>query len=276
MTVWAVSYVVGLGVDTTGVLNVKAVGATLTVVGIWFAARLSDRFGRKPVMLAGILAGAVLAYPIIWLLEIGTLWSFAIALFIANGLIQGDVELRQSGVVYREPALLLRNAGGGQYQDVTSSSGPALRVPRIGRGAAWGDIDDDGRPDILLTTNRGDPDAVPAPEDGRPVLLLNDNRTGSHWLRVELQGVQSSRDAYGARVRLRIGDRTLTQMVKASSSYLSQSDRRLLFGLGRATRIDSLEIQWPSGQVQTLGATDVDRSLRLREGSPAPVAERSR
>lgn len=91
MTVWAVSYVIGLGVDTTGVLNVKAVGATLTVVGIWFAARLSDRFGRKPVMLAGILAGALLAYPIIRLLEMGTLWSFAIALFLANGIIQGVI-----------------------------------------------------------------------------------------------------------------------------------------------------------------------------------------
>ncbi|TDD86133.1 MFS transporter [Saccharopolyspora karakumensis] len=91
MTVWAVAYVIELGVDRTGVLNVKAVGATLTIVAIWFAARLSDRFGRKPVMFTGMLAGAVLAYPIIWLLQTGTLWGFAIGLFLANGIVQGVI-----------------------------------------------------------------------------------------------------------------------------------------------------------------------------------------
>ncbi|NKX52959.1 MFS transporter [Arthrobacter mobilis] len=91
MTVWAVSYAVGLGVDRTGVLNVKAVGATLTIVAIWFASRLSDKYGRKPVMLWGMIAGAVLAFPIIWLLQTGTLWGFAIGLFLANGIIQGVI-----------------------------------------------------------------------------------------------------------------------------------------------------------------------------------------
>ncbi|MDA3625247.1 MFS transporter [Saccharopolyspora sp. WRP15-2] len=91
MTVWAVAYAIDLGVDRTGVLNVKAVGAALTVVGIWFAARLSDRFGRKPVMLVGMLAGAVLAYPIVLLLQTGTLWGFAIGLFLANGIVQGVI-----------------------------------------------------------------------------------------------------------------------------------------------------------------------------------------
>ncbi|MDA3644049.1 MHS family MFS transporter [Saccharopolyspora indica] len=91
MTVWAVAHAIQLGVDRTGVLNVKAIGAALTVVGIWFAARLSDRFGRKPVMLAGMLAGAVLAYPIVLLLQTGTLWGFAIGLFLANGIVQGVI-----------------------------------------------------------------------------------------------------------------------------------------------------------------------------------------
>ncbi|WP_433868923.1 MFS transporter [Saccharopolyspora sp. CA-218241] len=91
MTVWAVAYAIDLGVDRTGVLNVKAVGATLTIVGIWFAARLSDRFGRKPVMVTGMFAGAVLAYPIILLLQTGTLWGFAVGLFLANGIVQGVI-----------------------------------------------------------------------------------------------------------------------------------------------------------------------------------------
>ncbi|TLK52749.1 MFS transporter [Glutamicibacter sp. V16R2B1] len=92
MTVWAISYVVeDMGMDRTAVLNIKAVGATLTVVGIWFAARYSDKLGRRPVMLVGIAAGALAALPIMWLLQLGALWAFAIALFVANGLIQAFI-----------------------------------------------------------------------------------------------------------------------------------------------------------------------------------------
>ena len=92
MTVWAISYVVQeAGMDRTAVLNVKAVGATLTIVAVWIASRYSDRLGRRPVMTFGILAGAVMALPIMWMLQMGQLWLFAIALFIANGVIQGVV-----------------------------------------------------------------------------------------------------------------------------------------------------------------------------------------
>ncbi len=92
MTVWAISYVVEAGgMDRTSVLNIKAVGAALTVVFVWIAARYSDRIGRRPVMMVGILAGAVLALPIMWMLQMGELWLFAIALFLANGLIQGVI-----------------------------------------------------------------------------------------------------------------------------------------------------------------------------------------
>jgi MFS family permease len=92
MTVWAISFVVdSAGMDRTAVLNVKAIGATLTVVGIWYAARYSDKLGRRPVMFAGITAGAVMALPIMWMLELGELWLFAIALFVANGIIQAAI-----------------------------------------------------------------------------------------------------------------------------------------------------------------------------------------
>ena len=92
MTVWAISYVVEAGgMDRTSVLNIKAVGAALTVVFVWIAARYSDRIGRRPVMMVGILAGAVLALPIMWMLQMGEIWLFAIALFLANGLIQGVI-----------------------------------------------------------------------------------------------------------------------------------------------------------------------------------------
>lgn len=92
MTVWAISFVVdSAGMDRTAVLNVKAIGAALTVVGIWFAARYSDKLGRRPVMFAGIIAGALMALPIMWMLELGELWLFGMALFVANGIIQAAI-----------------------------------------------------------------------------------------------------------------------------------------------------------------------------------------
>ncbi|MBG6084756.1 MFS transporter [Zhihengliuella flava] len=92
MTVWAISYVVdSAGMDRTSVLLIKALGATLTVIGVWIAARYSDRIGRRPVMMIGIVAGAVLALPIMWGLELGEVWIFMIALFLANGLIQAFI-----------------------------------------------------------------------------------------------------------------------------------------------------------------------------------------
>ncbi|WP_417233266.1 MFS transporter [Arthrobacter sp.] len=92
MTVWAISYVVdSVGLDRTSVLNIKAIGATLTIIGVFFAARFSDRVGRRPVMMVGIIAGAVLALPIMFLLQLGQLWLFAIGLFVANGLIQAFI-----------------------------------------------------------------------------------------------------------------------------------------------------------------------------------------
>ena len=175
-------------------------------------------------------------------------------LFIANGHIEDDIAARGTGVTYREPCLLFRNLGGGQFSDVSAASGAALTTPRVGRGAAWGDFDNDGSPDLLVMSN-----------GGAPALLHNENHTGNHWLRLVLVGTRSNRSAIGARVRLHVGERTLTRAVKGASSYLSQSDRRLLFGLGPARQADAIDIQWPSGQVQTLGATPADHTVTIRE-----------
>jgi len=163
-------------------------------------------------------------------------------LFINNGHIDDDIGLRDAGVTYAEPALLFRNLGGGRFQDVSRDCGRALAVPRVGRGAAWGDFDNDGSPDLLLMANHG-----PA------TLLHNDNRTGNGWIRLTLIGTTCNRNAYGARVQIKVGGETQTQEVRSGSSYLSASDRRLLFGLGSAAQADSVEIRWPDGKVQTLG-----------------------
>jgi hypothetical protein len=174
-------------------------------------------------------------------------------LLVYNGHIQEDAVARQTGVQYKEPALLLKNTGG-SYRDITASAGSALQKAEVGRGAAWGDFDNDGRPDVLLTSNGG-----PAR------LLRNDTRSNNHWLRITLVGTKSNRDAIGARVRVKVGAQMLSQMVKGASSYLSQSDRRLLFGLGSAKQADEIHVQWPNGSVETFGATPADQSIVLTE-----------
>jgi enediyne biosynthesis protein E4 len=126
----------------------------------------------------------------------------------------------------------------------------------VGRGAAYGDWDNDGDLDLLLTANGG---------WGR--LLRNDTPAENGWLRLVLTGTASNRDAIGARVAVRVGERTLVRCVKSGSSYLSESDRRLTFGLGRAPRADTIEIQWPSGAVQTLGPVARNQELRVKENS---------
>jgi hypothetical protein len=175
--------------------------------------------------------------------------------FLANGHVMDDIEVRNTGVTYRQPALLFRSDGHGQYVEVGRSSGTAIPRPQVGRGAAWGDWDDDGDPDLLLLANGG---------EGR--LLRNDTLSGNGWLRLVLEGRTSNRNGIGARVTVRVGKRTLTQCVKSGSSYLSESERRLTFGLGRAAHADEIEILWPSGTVQTLGRTPRNQVLRITEG----------
>ena len=178
-------------------------------------------------------------------------------LFITNGHIDDDIGKRDAGVSYAEPGLLFRNLGQGRFADVSGRSGAALTTPRVGRGAAWGDIDNDGSPDLLLIAN-----------GGKATLLHNENHTGNGWIRLLLVGTTSNRDAYGARVRVTVGRETQTQEVHSGSSYLSASDRRLLFGLGKAAQADRVEIRWPSGRVQPLGPIG-----RMQTGQTLTVTE---
>jgi hypothetical protein len=175
--------------------------------------------------------------------------------FLANGHVMDDIEVRNTGVAYRQPALLFRNDGEGRYIEVGRGSGTAIPRPQVGRGAAWGDWDNDGDPDLLLAANGG---------EGR--LLRNDTPSGNGWLRILLTGRDSNRNGIGARVTVRVGRRTLTQCVRSGSSYLSESDRRLTFGLGSAAAADEIEILWPSGAVQTIGRTPRNQALRVIEG----------
>ncbi len=176
-------------------------------------------------------------------------------ILINNGHIHDDIAQRDTGVTYREPALLFRNLGGGNFAEVTSGAGAALGLPRVGRGAAVGDFDNDGSPDLLLLVN-----------GGQPVLLRNDNRTSNGWIRLVLTGRESNRSAFGARVKVTVNGQVQTQEVRSGGSYLSASDRRLTFGLGKAKGADSVEIRWPSGKVQPIGSVSGGRTIQVTEG----------
>lgn len=178
-------------------------------------------------------------------------------ILVANGHIQDDVAVRNSGVTYAQSGLLFRGLGDGRFEDVTADSG-ALTVPRVARGAACGDIDGDGDLDALLTTNGG-----PA------ALLMQAGRPINHWLALRLVGKRSNRSAIGASVRVRSGDLTQTRMVRSGSSYLSHSALELTFGLGQRTVVDEIEVRWPNGTVEAFSCPGVDRVLTLTEGEPS-------
>ena len=175
-------------------------------------------------------------------------------LFVANGHIENEIERIQKRVTYAQPLHLFRNLGQGTFQEVTGQAGRALSVPRVARGAAYADIDNDGALDLLITTN-----------GGAPVLLRNAGAT-HHSLRVRLVGARSNRDGIGAVVRVSPGGATQWQMLRSGSSYLSQSELVLTFGLGQQAAADAIEVRWPSGQVDKFGRTVADQILTIQEG----------
>jgi len=177
-------------------------------------------------------------------------------LFVANGHLDDNVELFDK-VTYAQQNQLFRNEGG-RFFDVRDQSGPGMQLVQVSRGAAWGDWDNDGDADIAVGNNN-----QPA------ALLRNDGGNNNHWLALKLVGGGrqgcSNRDAVGAKVELRAGARAQVGEVRNSASYLSQSDMRLYFGLGEETRVDRVEIRWPSGRVQRLEGVEADRLLVIEE-----------
>jgi hypothetical protein len=175
-------------------------------------------------------------------------------IFVADGHIEPDVGRVQKRVTYAERPHLFRNQGGGKFLDVAGQMGAAFDAPRVGRGAAYADIDNDGDLDILLTTNAG------------PAYLFRNDGPANHSLRVKLVGVKSNRDGIGAVVRLSAGGQSQWQMLRSGSSYLSQSELVLTFGLAGATRADTLQVEWPGGQVDKLAKVDGGRTIVVQEG----------
>jgi hypothetical protein len=176
-------------------------------------------------------------------------------IFVADGHIEDQIERVQKRVKYAEPSHLFRNLGGGKFQEVTESLGPAFAAPRIARGAAYADINNDGALDLLLTTN-----------GGKAVLFQSSGGTNNS-LRVKLVGKNSNRDGIGAVVRITSGKgEKQWQMLRSGSSYLSQSELVLTFGLGTQSKADTLEIHWPSGQLEKLSNINGGQTVTIEEG----------
>ena len=183
-------------------------------------------------------------------------------IFMANGHILDNIERYHSDVHYAEPKFMFRNTGRGIFENVSAELGPDFRLPKVSRGAALGDFDNDGDLDILVNNN-----------GQAPQLLRNDGGNRNHWLEIFLIGTKSNRDGVGARVKLKSGEFTLYDQRKGGMSYQAAQDPRLHFGLGQRSRVDIIEILWPSGSVTHLANIDADRILTVKEGEG--IIERS-
>ncbi|RPI26637.1 MAG: CRTAC1 family protein [Acidobacteria bacterium] len=175
-------------------------------------------------------------------------------IYVANGHVENDINHVQKRVTYAQSPHLFENQGRGRFSHVTERMGKEFTAPRVGRGAAYGDIDNDGDLDVLLTTSGG-----PA------ALFRNEGGNRNNWVAFDLKGQTSNRDGIGAVVRVKSGTSRQVQMVKSGGSYCSQSQLRLTFGLGQSDRVDEVEILWPSGRKQVLRNLPAKQVVRVEE-----------
>lgn len=171
-------------------------------------------------------------------------------IFAANGHIDEEIGRVQPKITFQQPPLLFHNAGKGRFDDVSAKVGPAMQKAMVARGAAYGDLDRDGDLDIVINNNLG-----PA------FVLRNDGGNANNWLNVKLVGRTVNRDALGATVRVVTASGKQTQSVRSGSSYCSQSDMSLTFGLGKDAAATAVEVEWPNGKKQRL--TSVPKNQRL-------------
>ena len=183
-------------------------------------------------------------------------------LFVANGNIYDNVEKFDPGYTYPQRNHVFRNQGDGKLNEISNQCGPGLDLNKVSRAAAFGDYDNDGDIDVLITNSNQTPD-----------LLQNESSNQNNWLNLQLIGTASNRDAIGARVKLFApGLEPQLREVKSGSSYLCQSDMRLHFGLGKASIVDRIEIRWPSGLKETFEGIKPNQFLQIREGEKRTIS----
>ena len=177
-------------------------------------------------------------------------------ILVANGHVEDEIQSVQEKVSYAERPLLFRNLGQGEFEETGERSGDDFARPVVGRGAAYADVDGDGDLDVAISVNHGPP----------RLLLSSAAQGGNHFLRLTAEGVKSNRSGIGALFTVRTGDRLQRRRVKSGSSYCSQSELPVTFGLGAGAAADEVSVIWPDGTKESLGALRGDRSYRIVEG----------
>ena len=176
-------------------------------------------------------------------------------LILANGHVYPEVEKFGLGSGYKESRLLYHNEGNGKFREITSAAGPGITAPSSSRGLAVGDLWNDGRLSVVINN-------MSAP----PSLLVNSVRSPNHWVEFRTIGSRSNRDGIGARISVKAGQRTQIEEVRSGSSYISQNDLRVHFGLGTARTIEDVRVRWPTGLEESFGSVTEDAIDTLREG----------
>jgi hypothetical protein len=166
------------------------------------------------------------------------------------------VDSQHLGSSYKEPRILYHNNGDGTFSDISASAGSGLTTPASSRGLAVGDLWNDGRMSVVVSN-------MNAPAS----LLVNQFRTPNHWIALRPVGTKSNRDGIGARITVKVGSRLLIDEVRSGSSYISNSDMRVHFGLGPSAKVDWIEVRWPSGLIERFADLGVDAIHTVNEGS---------
>jgi hypothetical protein len=175
-------------------------------------------------------------------------------LFLANGHVYSQIASRKLHLSYKEPKVLYRNLGNGRFEDVSLKVGPDIRMENLGRGCAFGDFDNDGDVDVVVNNL-----------DGPPTLLRNDGGNKNNWIMIKCIGTRSNRSGIGTRVKVTIGEHIQIDEVMSGSSYYSQNDLRLHFGLGTASKVDSVDVAWPSGLKESFRNLPVNQLFVVQE-----------
>jgi hypothetical protein len=191
---------------------------------------------------------------------------------LVNGHVYPEVDSQHLGSNFQEPKILYRNNGNGTFSDISAGAGPGITMVSSARGLAVGDL-----------WNNGQMEAVISNMNAPPSLLVNDVRNGNHWIAFRAVGMpakvggevkySSSRDAIGARITVKAGSRIFVDEVRSGSSFISNSDMRIHFGLGAASKVDSVQVRWPSGLTERFSGANVDAINVLKEGSGTPVKQ---
>lgn len=176
-------------------------------------------------------------------------------LLVVNGHVYPQLAATKSTATYAQRKLFYRNNRNGAFTEMAAESGAALMQPSSGRGAAFGDLDNDGDIDVVINNL-----------DGAPQILRNDGGNKQHFLSLRLSGSKGNTSAYGARVKVTAGDLAQIAECRGGGSYISQNDARLHFGLAQKTKVDLVEVRWPNGAVEKYADVPIDRFLSIKEG----------